>query len=82
MRCAVAWIEDRLENLTASFHSRDQRLVLRGAFAADGEFLALHADILCNIGAYGNAPITAAVVFFFPGTLALPPLIEHGRSGY
>jgi aerobic carbon-monoxide dehydrogenase large subunit len=61
LRCAVAWIEDRLENLTASFHSRDQLLALRGAFAADGEFLALDADILCNIGAYGNAPITAAV---------------------
>jgi carbon-monoxide dehydrogenase large subunit len=60
-RCAVAWIEDRLENLTASFHSRDQRLNLRGAFAADGELLALDADILCNIGAYGNVPVTAAV---------------------
>jgi aerobic carbon-monoxide dehydrogenase large subunit len=60
-RCAVAWIEDRLENLTASFHSRDQRLALRGAFAADGKLLALDADILCNIGAYGNAPVTAAV---------------------
>jgi aerobic carbon-monoxide dehydrogenase large subunit len=60
-RCAIAWIEDRLENLTASFHSRDQRLHLRGAFAADGKLLALEADILCNIGAYGNAPVTAAV---------------------
>jgi carbon-monoxide dehydrogenase large subunit len=59
--CAVAWIEDRLENLTASFHSRDQRLHLRGAFAADGRLLALDADILCNIGAYGNVPVTAAV---------------------
>jgi carbon-monoxide dehydrogenase large subunit len=61
LRCAVAWIEDRLENLTASFHSRDQRLALRGAFAADGRLLALEADILCNIGAYGNVPVTAAV---------------------
>jgi carbon-monoxide dehydrogenase large subunit len=60
-RCAVAWIEDRLENLTASFHSRDQRLNLRGAFAADGKLLAIDADILCNIGAYGNVPVTAAV---------------------
>ena len=60
-RCAVAWIEDRLENLTASFHSRSQRLGLRGAFSAEGRLLALDADILCNIGAYGNAPVTAAV---------------------
>jgi carbon-monoxide dehydrogenase large subunit len=61
LRGAVAWIEDRLENLTASFHSRDQRILLRGAFAADGKLLALDADILCNIGAYGNAPVTAAL---------------------
>jgi carbon-monoxide dehydrogenase large subunit len=60
-RCAVAWIEDRLENLTASFHARDQLLTLHGAFAADGKLLALDADILCNIGAYGNAPVTAAL---------------------
>ena len=60
-RCAVAWIEDRLENLTASFHARDQRLKLCGAFAADGRLLAVDADILCNIGAYGNMPVTAAL---------------------
>ena len=35
--CSVGWIEDRLENLTASFHARDQRLRLRGAFDADGQ---------------------------------------------
>jgi aerobic carbon-monoxide dehydrogenase large subunit len=51
-RCAVAWIEDRLENLTASAHSRDQRLKLRGAFGSSGKLLALEADALCNIGAY------------------------------
>jgi carbon-monoxide dehydrogenase large subunit len=35
--CTVAWIEDRIENLTASFHARDQRLHLRGAFDAGGD---------------------------------------------
>ncbi|HEX3536677.1 MAG TPA: xanthine dehydrogenase family protein molybdopterin-binding subunit [Stellaceae bacterium] len=60
-RCAVAWIEDRLENLTAAFHARDQRIALRGAFAADGKLLALDADIQCNIGAYSNSPVTCAV---------------------
>jgi len=61
LRHAVAWIEDRLENLTASFHARDQRLHVRGAFGADGKLLALDADILCNVGAYGNTPVTAAL---------------------
>jgi carbon-monoxide dehydrogenase large subunit len=59
--CAVAWIEDRLENLTASFHARDQRLALRGAFDHQGQLLALDADILCNVGAYSNFPATSGV---------------------
>jgi aerobic carbon-monoxide dehydrogenase large subunit len=57
----VAWIEDRLENLTASFHARDQRLDLRGAFDADGRLLAIDADVLCNVGAYSNFPATCGV---------------------
>jgi aerobic carbon-monoxide dehydrogenase large subunit len=59
--CTVAWIEDRLENLTASFHARDQRLHLRGAFDAEGKLLAIDADILCNVGAYSNFPATCGV---------------------
>ena len=59
--CAVAWIEDRLENLTASAHSRDQCLKLRGAFGSNGKLLALEADSLCNIGAYSIYPITCGV---------------------
>jgi carbon-monoxide dehydrogenase large subunit len=59
--CTVAWIEDRLENLTASFHARDQRVHLRGAFDAEGRLLAIDADILCNVGAYSNFPATCGV---------------------
>jgi len=59
--CTIAWIEDRLENLTASFHARDQRLHLRGAFDADGRLLALEADVLCNVGAYSSFPVTCGV---------------------
>lgn len=59
--CAVAWIEDRLENLTASFHARDQRLKLRGAFDRAGKLMALEADIRCNVGAYSNFPVTCGV---------------------
>ena len=60
-RCAIAWIEDRLENLTAAFHARDQRIALHGAFDRDGKLRAIDADILCNIGAYSNSPVTFAV---------------------
>ncbi|HET7717730.1 MAG TPA: xanthine dehydrogenase family protein molybdopterin-binding subunit [Bauldia sp.] len=58
---SVAWIEDRRENLTASFHSRDQRHIVRGAFAADGRLLAVEADIRCNVGAYSCYPVTCGV---------------------
>jgi carbon-monoxide dehydrogenase large subunit len=83
--CAVAWIEDRLENLTASFHARDQRLSLRGAFAADGILLALEADVLCNVGAYSNFPATCGVeplqaVADLPGPYRLPEYRVRARA--
>src|SRR3954454_1272918 len=34
LKTSVAWIEDRRENLIAGFHSRDQQVVLEGAFDA------------------------------------------------
>lgn len=61
LRTSVAWIEDRRENLIASAHGRDQRLLVRGAFAADGRLLALEGDIRCNVGAYSCYPVTCGV---------------------
>jgi carbon-monoxide dehydrogenase large subunit len=60
-RCTIAWLEDRLENLIASAHSRDQRLELRGAFDRDGRLLGIDADVLCNVGAYSSFPATCGV---------------------
>ena len=57
----IAWIEDRSENLLASWHSRDHSYRLRGAFTADGLLQGLDADIVCNIGAYSNYPVTFGV---------------------
>ena len=57
----VAWIEDRSENLLASWHSRDHSYRLRGAFTRGGALLGLDADIVCNIGAYSNYPVTFGV---------------------
>jgi carbon-monoxide dehydrogenase large subunit len=61
LRIAVAWIEDRRENLSAAAHGRDQRLFLRGGFAADGRLLALEGDVRCNVGAYSCYPVTCGV---------------------
>ncbi len=60
-RCSAAWIEDRRENLIASFHGRDQRVHLRGAFDANARLMAIEADIMTNIGAYSCYPTTCGV---------------------
>ena len=61
LRTTVAWIEDRRENLVSSFHSRDHRYRVRGAFGEGGRLLAVDADLLCNIGAYSCYPVTCGV---------------------
>jgi len=83
--CTVAWIEDRLENLTASFHARDQRLYLRGAFDGDGRLLAIDADVLCNVGAYSNFPATCGVeplmaLTDMPGPYQVPEYRARARA--
>ena len=61
LRSSVLWVEDRRENLMASFHSRDMEVEVTGGFDADGRLLALEGDVLVNVGAYAPYPNTAAV---------------------
>jgi aerobic carbon-monoxide dehydrogenase large subunit len=61
LRRPVKWIEDRLENLTASFHGHEQRYVVRAGFDAEGVLLGLDADIACDVGAYACFPFTCGV---------------------
>jgi carbon-monoxide dehydrogenase large subunit len=48
----VRWREDRLENLTAACHAREETAVTRTAVAADGRILALDLAIDADFGAY------------------------------
>ena len=57
----VAWIEDRSENLMASWHSREQRYRLRAGFDGDARMTALQADVAANVGAWPCYPITWGV---------------------
>ncbi|MGH3266191.1 MAG: xanthine dehydrogenase family protein molybdopterin-binding subunit, partial [Trebonia sp.] len=57
----VRWVEDRVENLTASAHARDARDDLEVAFNDDGEIVALKADIVIDSGAYSVWPFTASM---------------------
>jgi carbon-monoxide dehydrogenase large subunit len=61
LKSSVAWIEDRRENLIAGFHSRDQHVIVEGAFDADAKLLALNADVVANVGAYSCYPTTCGV---------------------
>jgi len=49
----LKWVEDRTECLVASCHARDQRVGVRVAADRDGRVLAVDADVVCDIGAYG-----------------------------
>jgi carbon-monoxide dehydrogenase large subunit len=48
----VKWIEDRLENLVATNHSREQQHVLEIAASRDGKLLAFRDTACSDIGAY------------------------------
>jgi len=61
LRTSVAWTEDRRENLTSCYHSRDLSITLEGSFDGDARLLALDADVVSNIGAYSCYPTTCGV---------------------
>ena len=61
----IKWIAERGEDLSAAAHGRDIRTQARLALDADGNFLALEADLVANMGAYlsgagPNASTTAS----------------------
>jgi carbon-monoxide dehydrogenase large subunit len=64
----VKWIEDRQEGFLASVHSRQQIHSARLAFDDDGRFVALHTDIVGDIGAHpsnvgaGPALVSASMI--------------------
>jgi carbon-monoxide dehydrogenase large subunit len=85
LRRPVRWVEDRQENLTASFHGHEQRYQVRAAFDAQGRFLALDADIECDVGAYSAYPFTCAVeplmaASELPGVYKVPAYRARGRA--
>jgi aerobic carbon-monoxide dehydrogenase large subunit len=61
LKSAVAWTEDRRENLIAGFHSRDQYVALDAAFDKNAKLIALKSEIATNVGAYSCYPTTCGV---------------------
>jgi carbon-monoxide dehydrogenase large subunit len=82
---SVRWIEDRRENLIASFHGRHQRLRVRGAFDSEGRLLALDGDVSANVGAYSSFPTTCGVeplmaMTELPGAYSVPQYRARARA--
>jgi carbon-monoxide dehydrogenase large subunit len=81
LRRPVKWVEDRQENLTASFHAKEQRHHLRAGFDADGRILGLDADIRVDVGAYSAYPFTCGVEPLMAATeLPGPYRLERYRA--
>jgi carbon-monoxide dehydrogenase large subunit len=54
LRRPVKWVEDRLENMVASTHARDQYHEVQMAVDKDGRILAISSDIWVDVGAYST----------------------------
>ena len=79
-RGSVAWIEDRSENLTSSWHSRDQSYRVKGGFTSDGGLLAIDAEISCDVGAWSCYPVTWGVEpLMAMGEMSGPYKVAHYR---
>lgn len=52
----IKWVEDRLENLTASNHARDDAVSVEVAVLNDGTILGVRADLWADFGAYAFYP--------------------------
>lgn len=73
----VKYVSDRLEDLTSTSQGFDEIVEAELGFDGDGNFLALSAEILGDIGAYSIYPWTAAlepvqVASFLPGPYRTP----------
>lgn len=85
LRRPVKWVEDRLENMTASTHARDQYIESEVAVDRDGRILALNSDIWVDVGAYstylwsaGMEPLQTAGLM--PGPYKVPAMRYRTRG--
>lgn len=61
LRRPVKWASDRIEDLQATIHGREQTNRVRAAATSDGKVLAVQADLRASNGAYAVWPYTAGL---------------------
>ena len=54
LRRPVKWVEDRLENMVASTHSRDQYIEVKVAVDREGHILGISSQVWVDVGAYST----------------------------
>ena len=74
---AVRWTSDRLEDLATTSHGFDEVIDAQLGFDADGNIVALTAEVLGDVGAFSIYPWTAAlepvqVISFLTGPYRVP----------
>jgi carbon-monoxide dehydrogenase large subunit len=82
----VAWIADHTEEFQGAVHARDFQGVARLALDADGRFLALHARMAGDMGAYcsafGPAVPTNSVSTAIGGVYAIPAILLEVEGAF
>ncbi len=77
----IKWIEDRVEHLAASSHSKEMTMEVEAAIAADGRLLGLRGRYVGNAGAYAQMPPTPMVDVMLAATM-LPSLYDVDAVSY
>lgn len=78
----VRWTGSRTESFLADYHGRAIRLAGELALGADGEFLGIRLELICDLGAY-HSPAGALISVMNPmltatGAYRIP--VAHGRT--
>jgi len=83
---AIRWIADRTEDFLSAVHGRDNRTTAKLALDAEGRFLALHVESLCNLGAYvsalGPGAHTNSPASAMGGVYAIPAVFMDVRGAF
>ncbi|MEC7491194.1 MAG: xanthine dehydrogenase family protein molybdopterin-binding subunit [Pseudomonadota bacterium] len=82
LKRSVKWIEDRLENLMAANHSREQVFRLRAAVDDNGFILGIENEFFTSQGAYirtHGATVTDLSAAMLPGPYLVPSYRTQGR---
>jgi len=73
----VSWVETRTEHLLVTGHERDQIHHVRAGFAEDGTLLALHDEIVADVGAGGTFWVEVQPAMVASVSIPGPYKFEH-----